>query len=511
MSKGPPETPRYLSYWAQWGEPTRFPVAEGRMSADVAVVGGGITGLTTALMLKRAGHRVVVLEAARVGGGATGGAYGRLSVLEAPVLAALERERGPAFARLYADAVTWGMAQIADTVEGLGIPCGFTRRPIVAFTTEAGGVEAVDSEVAAARRAEVPVEAVLDSDLPFPIEAGAYLPDQAQFDPLRYCRALARAVDDDHPAIFEGSRVVDVSEEGDRLVARTAGGARIDASWVVMACGLPPIDRGGFFARTVPLRAHCVALEGRGSLPVSMAVHRDPPARWLHSVPRNGGPPLLFVGGEDHFPGDGGDARDRFGRLEAYAREHFPVGEVVGCWSSQDYATADGVPMVGRVPFGSRRLLVATGLGRAGLALGPTAARILSDLVMGRPSRWAGAFAADRARFTPSSWDRVRAQATTVGMVGRHIPPVGAGETPESLAPGTGGICVRSGEPVAAFRDWDGTLRVLTSACTHRGCPVAWNPTEQTWDCPCHGSRFGTDGRVLHGPATKPLEPAGRD
>lgn len=505
MSQSPTRGFRYPSYWIQTADRQDFPVAHGTTSVDVAVVGGGITGLTTAFLLKRAGFRVGVLEAGQLAGGATGGSYGRLSALEAPPFATLEKERGTEGARIYAEALRWGLAQISDTVEELGISCGFTRRPALAYTTETDATGAIDVEVAAAQRAGLAVEPVADSDLPFPIEAGAYLPDQAHFHPLKYCLALARFIDGDGSAIFEDSRATRVSEEGDRLVVRTAGDARISAQWVVMACGLPPLDRGGFFARTVPLRSHCVALEGRGSLPDSLSIRCDEPARWVHSVPRSGKSPLLLVGGEDHPIGNGEDARDRYSRLEAYAREHFPVGNVEGCWSSQDYATADSIPMIGRVPFGSSHLLVATGLRRGGLTMGPAAARVLSNLVMEKPTPWGSLFEASRARFAPSSWDRVRAQAATAGD-GRSAWPAGGGDAPESVAPGAAAICTRNGEPLAVFREPGGTLHVLSAACTHRGCQVAWNAAERTWDCPCHGSRFGIDGGVLHGPAVTPLQ-----
>jgi glycine/D-amino acid oxidase-like deaminating enzyme/nitrite reductase/ring-hydroxylating ferredoxin subunit len=506
MTHGANSGPRYPSYWKQTNEPSEFPPANGPTSVDVAVVGGGITGLTTAFLLKRAGLRVAVLEADRVGGGATGGSFGRLSALDALAYATIERERGPEAARTYAAANQWGLAQISDTVHDLDIDCGLTTRPALAYTAEPDGVEEIEREVAAARRAGLAVERVDDSDLPFSIEAGAYLPGQAHFDPLRYCLALARFVDGDGSAVFEGSRVTGVAEDTEPLSVQTRGNARILASWVVMSCGLPPLDRGGFFARTVPVRSHCVAIEARAEdLPDSMAMSSHEPFRWLQAVPRPGERPLLLVGGEDHRLGEGADARDRYARLEAFARQHFPVGEVAACWSTQDYATTDGIPMIGRVPFGSSHLLVATGLRRGGLTLGPAAARILSEMVMERPSPWTGLFEADRSRFTPAAWESARTQTSAARRMGRGRTPQGDLAPPETVPPGSAAICSRDGESVAVFREEDGTLHVVSSICTHRGYQVAWNPVDRTWDCPCHGSRFGIDGQVLHGPAVFPL------
>jgi glycine/D-amino acid oxidase-like deaminating enzyme/nitrite reductase/ring-hydroxylating ferredoxin subunit len=497
--------PQFPSYWTQTSERSEFPTARGRIQVDVAVVGGGITGLTTAFLLKREGLRVAVLEADRVSGSATAGSLGRLSALGALTYATLESERGAEAARTFAAANQWALEWIVETVGEVGIDCALRARPVLTYTTEPDGVEAIDREVAAARRAGLAVELVEESDLPFPIKAGAYLPSQAQFHPLQYCLGLARFVNGDGSVVLEGSRVTEVIEDSEPLSVQTSGGARILASWVVMACGLPPFDRGGFFARTVPLQSHCLALEATAPLPDAMSMSSDEPVRWLQSVQRPGRSPILLVRGEDHRAGEGEDAREYFARLEAFARRRFRVGEVAASWSSQDYAAADGIPMVGRVPFGSPRLLVATGLKKGGLTMGSAAARIMSDLVVNRPNPWAPLFEAGRSRFPPSAWESARAQATTTEGAGRSPRPPGQENAPETVSPGSAAICTQDGESVAVFRDQDGTLHVLSSTCTHRGCQVAWNSAERTWDCPCHGSRFGLDGQVVHGPAVTPL------
>jgi glycine/D-amino acid oxidase-like deaminating enzyme/nitrite reductase/ring-hydroxylating ferredoxin subunit len=496
---GPP--PRYSSYWKRTTAPSRFSPASGRIHVDVAVVGGGIAGLTTAFLLKSAGLRVAVLEADRVGGGASGASLGRLTALERLTYAAMEQARGREATRTYAAANQWALTWITEIVHRLGIECALHPRPGLVYTTDPNSTRAIEREIAAAGRAGLAVQGVDASDLPFPIEAGGYVPDEAHFNPLRYCQGLAHVINVDGSSVFEGSRVVEVDGETQPLSVQTSGGARILASWVVMASGLPPIDRGGFFARTVPFQTHCVALEAKTPLPTSMALGSIGPVRSLVSVPRPGQLPLLLVQGEEHRPGAGGDARDHYAGLEAFARQHFAVGEVAARWASQGYAATDGIPLVGRVPFGSPHLLVATGLGTGGLTMGSAAGRIVADMILDRPNSWLGLFEAGRSRFPPSVWDKLRNEFA--GTAERSWK--GQEDPPESVPPGSAAICRLDGESVAVFRDHDGTLYVLSSTCTHRGCQVVWNPAERTWDCPCHGSRFGLEGQVLHGPAVSPL------
>lgn len=499
-------TTENVSYWKQTANGAAYEPLREERSVEVAVVGGGIVGLTTALLLKRAGIRVAVLEARALGVGTTGYSTAKLTSLHKLVYADLEREIGESGTRMYAEANEWGISAIGALVEELRIDCRFERRPALTFTTDPDRTDEFEGEVEAARRAGLPVTAVVDSDLPFPIAAGILLEDQASFHPLRYCLALAREVHGDGSVIYEGTRVVDVEDENP-LQLRTDTGAAIRAAQVVLACGMPFLDRSGFFARMQPTRSYCMAMRGATSVPESMSINVEEPTLSIRPLPTDDGERLLLLGGAGHHVGRSSDGTEgNYRILEDFGRRRFGAEEVVARWSAQDYVTLDRTPMVGRMPFGPESILVATGFAKWGLAMGTAAARILCDQILDEVSPWAQPFDASRSQL-PDKLGKVikEGMGDAKRFVGDRLRQGSAPEVDE-LAPSTGAICRHDGKAVAAFRDTDGRLHLLSPTCTHLGCRVVWNESEHSWDCPCHGSRFSVLGEILNGPAVRPLE-----
>lgn len=251
-----------------------------------------------------------------------------------------------------------------------------------------------------------------------------------------------------------------------------------------------------------PTRSYIVA--ARVSQPVlrDMHISAGDPIRSLR--PAAGGE-LVLVGGESHRVGQEPDTLERYRALEAFAREHFPVEAITHRWSSQDFVSVDGLPYVGRMPF-TERVLVGTGYAKWGLTLGTAAAMELTAHVRGREALWGDLFDARRINPRRSLMGTTeRGLDFTKRMVGDRARALRAPDA-EELKPGEGAIAKHQGERVAAYRTAEGELRVVSPVCTHMGCYVTWNPAETSWDCPCHGSRFGTDGRVLQGPAVRDLE-----
>ncbi len=312
--------------------------------------------------------------------------------------------------------------------------------------------------------------------------------------------ALAAQIPGDGSHVFEQTRVQGVEQGPPARVL--AGGHVVTAQTVVVATGMPILDRGLYFARETPVRSYVVA--GRAAWKAhGMYISAGTPTRSVRTHPVEG-EELVLVGGESHKPGTG-DPVQSYARLERFAREHFAVDEVAYRWSTQDYVTADGMPYVGRLwPF-SDRILTATGYRKWGLANGTAAAMMLSDRILGRENRWAQAF--DPMRIKPLAAapgvlkegiqdgfylvaDRIRKRASVTGLGPDEGRVVGSGLT-----------------QAAVYRDADGELHAVSARCTHLGCIVSWNGAERSWDCPCHGSRFDLDGRVLQGPAVNPLRP----
>jgi Rieske Fe-S protein len=271
---------------------------------------------------------------------------------------------------------------------------------------------------------------------------------------------------------------------------------------VVVATHLPFLDAGGFFARAHPYRSYAMAVRTAGPRPRGMYISAESPTRSVRSTPDA----WVLLGGEGHKVGQDDDTRRRYEALERWAREHYEVAEVGYRWSAQDYESVDGLPYVGRLTPASDRILVATAFRKWGMSNGTAAGMILRDLMAGRENPWAETFAATRlapgASVKTLVTENLDAGKRFIGDRLRSWRPRPAAEIP----PGRGEIADLDGETVAAYRDDAGVLRAVAPDCTHLGCRVSFNTAERSWDCPCHGSRFDVDGRVIQGPAVRDLE-----
>jgi glycine/D-amino acid oxidase-like deaminating enzyme/nitrite reductase/ring-hydroxylating ferredoxin subunit len=484
-------------------EPRSFPTLDRDARADVAVLGGGIVGITTALLLREAGLDVVLLEADRLAHGVRGHTTAKVTSQHGLVYARLRARFGAEGARTYAEANQAALEWIADRVASDAIECDFRRRPAYAYVTSERSRGKLEDEARAADEAGLPAWLAETVPLPFDLEAAVRFDNQAEFHAGRYLGALADRLAAAGARVFEHTRAVEVINDGDRVV-KTPGGD-VTAGHVVVATHYPFLDRSLAFARVSPQRSYAILCRIAGALPEGMFISGDSPSRSVRAVPLEG-EELLLVGGEGHKPGTGGDTRVRYRRLEAFAREHWDVRSVDYRWSAQDNTTLDGVPYVGPLTPWDGRVLMATGFAKWGMTGGTAAAIILADRVQDKENAWAGLF--DPSRLTlRASARRFLTENAQVGLrfVGDRLMKPGL-RSLEELRPGEGDIVRHDGEKVAAFRDDDGTVTAVAPVCTHLGCQVNFNAAERSWDCPCHGSRFAVDGSVLHGPAVHRLE-----
>ncbi len=473
-------------------------------AVDVAVIGGGITGLSTALALVEAGASVVLVEAGRICSGVTAYTTAKISSLHGLVYGGLIESFGEDVARAYGQANEEAIAQVQAWVTRYGIDCDFSRRSAYSYTTSAEKVGEVTSEVEAAQKLGLPASFTTTTELPFDVQAAVRFDNQAQFHPRQYCLALAAAIVAAGGRVHEGSRVVDVDDRKP-CVVRFADDVELHANHVVVATHLPFLDRGGFFAKCHPTRSYALAARlGEGAvIPEGMYLSVDQPTR---SVRAALGDSVVILGGEGHKTGQDDDTSRRYAALEKWSRDTFDVAAIEHRWSAQDYASADGLPYVGR-QLGGSNVFVATGFKKWGMSNGTAAALMMTAELTGKENPWASAFDATRQAAAFKSKDFYK---ENVNVAKRFVGDRLATMTPPdaaTLEPGEGGIVRIGGEKVAAFRDDDGVLHAVSPVCTHMGCLVAFNTAERSWDCPCHGSRFTVDGEVLAGPATDDLAP----
>jgi glycine/D-amino acid oxidase-like deaminating enzyme/nitrite reductase/ring-hydroxylating ferredoxin subunit len=495
---------RPKSFWLDTAERPAYPPLAADATFDVAVLGGGLCGITTALLLKRQGARVAVVEAGRVGGGATGYTTAKLTSLHTRIYTHLVSRFGADGARAYGEANEAGIAQVARVVEELAVDCDFRRKPSFTYAESAGEAESLREEAEAARALGLPASYTTDVDLPVPAAGAVRFEDQAEFHPIKYLAALARAIPGDGCEIFEHTPALGV-EAGSPITVKTAR-ATIAADHVVVATHFPFLDRGGYFARMHPERSYIVAAPLRGPAPQGMYISAESPTRSIRTTPHDGGE-LLLVGGEGHKVGHEPDTERRYAALIDWMRVHFDVGPVAWRWSTQDPVTVDRVPYIGKLHPGAGNLYVATGFAKWGMAHATAAGLILSDLLAGRENPWASLYDPSRVKPIAAAKDFVLENLDVAKrFVGDRLSHPDRQATLNVLEPGHGAIVSVGGKKVAAYRDERGELQLLSPTCKHLGCLVTWNPAERSWDCPCHGSRYATDGTVLEGPTVEPLD-----
>jgi glycine/D-amino acid oxidase-like deaminating enzyme/nitrite reductase/ring-hydroxylating ferredoxin subunit len=501
-----PATPldgKAVSLWVDTAPETSYSVLEEEIETDVAVIGGGIAGLTAAILLKRAGLRVVVLEAGRVGTGVTGHTTGKVSSLQRLVYGELRRSFGERGARTYGEANEAAIEQVAVLVESEAIDCDFRRVANYTYAESDEALERVKREVTFARGLGLPAVFTDSTPLPFPVRGAVCFSEQAQLHATKYLVGLAQAVAGDGSHMFEESRATGVDDGAPCRVATESGSVAADA--VIVATNFPILDRGLFFARCHPHRSYLIAVGLDGPLPDGTFISADEPLRSImphHDADRD----LLLIGGEGHRASDKVDAGERYGRLDAWAKERFPVLSLEYRWSTQDAIPIDGIPYVGRMSPFSKRVYVATGFRKWGLSNGTAAAMILADQILERPNPWARVFNSNRMKPLAGGprfvTENLRAGAR---LIRDRIASRGS-DLPE-LEPGEGRVVELGGEKLAVHTDGSGEVHAVSAVCTHLGCIVEWNGAEETWDCPCHGSRFDHAGGVIQGPATEDLAP----
>lgn len=493
------------SYWMDSTEPTSYPQAADDIRVDVAVVGGGIAGLSTAWELVRAGRSVAVLEADRVAAGVTGYTTAKLSALHTLIYAGIRLSRGAEAARLYATSQQRAIEHVARTAAELGVDCELERLDAYTYVESAEQVRQVEDEAEAAASAGLPASFVTDTGLPFPVAGAVRLERQAQFHPRRYLLGLAEAIAASGGAIYERTRVLDL-DEGEPCRLTTETGVTVTAGDVVVTTHYPVFDRALLFTRLVPHRELVIAAPIPADHdPGGMYITQADNTRSVRTAPYTDGRRLLIVTGESFTPGAGG-VGDRYGRLIAWTRERFGVKDIAYRWAAQDNHATDNIPYVGRLHPFAEHAYVATGFGGWGMSNGVMSGLLLASLITGEPIPWAGLYDPRRLHPLREAVPMLKAQAKVAGhFIGDRLHS--HADSVDDITAGTGAVVRVNGERCAVYRDETGTPHAVSATCTHLGCIVAFNDVERAWECPCHGSRFAIDGSVIQGPANRPLQP----
>lgn len=478
---------------------------EGR-DYDVIIAGAGITGVTTGLLLQKAGKKVLIAEAQCIAFGTSGGTTAHLNTFMDTPFYAMQRNFGEENARLVARSVKEALALIREQVKDLNINCSYWELPAYIFSQDEKQQKELEQIAKAA--ADCHVECQPSNTIPFPASflSALEFPGQACFHPTRYLLALAQEFEKAGGCLLENCRITAVEENVQYLVRSSQGD--FACSDFVYATHIPPGVNLLHF-RCAPYRSYAMAFKIDDPLLAEALVYDMYDPYHYYRAQEIDGEWFFIAGGEDHKTGHEENTEARFRQLETHVRKHFTVGEVVNQWSSQYFEPADGLPYIGNLPGHGDHMFVATGYGGNGMVYSGVASILLKQLVLKEKSDYQELYDPNRIKMIAGFSNFVKEAADVVGkLIGRLIPPEKI-QGLADIAMGEARIIKLDGQKLAVYKNEQGEIFALNPACTHIKCDIAWNNAEKTWDCPCHGSRFSYTGKMLTAPARKDLEVIG--
>jgi glycine/D-amino acid oxidase-like deaminating enzyme/nitrite reductase/ring-hydroxylating ferredoxin subunit len=497
--------PKYSEpYWLDSINQKSFPKCSKDIKVDVAIIGGGITGITTAYLLEKEGFKVAVLEADKIFSGTTGHTTAKITVQHDLIYDELINNLGEERAKLYYESNNKALEFVRNTINENKIECDFVEQNAYIYANSDKYINKITKELDAYNKLGIKGEYLENLPISVKLKAALVVKNQGQFHPLKYLNNLVQYIEKENGIIYENTQAVDIENEGDLKVI-TKDGYKVTCENLVICTHFPFYDGMGYFARMYPERSYVLGAKINGEYPEGMYLSADDPTRSLRYTPLPNGEKLILIGGESHKTGQSKSTLDHYEALKNFGETIFNIKDIPYRWSTQDLITLDKVPYVGHINSKYNNIYVATGYRKWGMTNGTSAALLIKDMIMEKKNPYT-------ELYTPSRFDAdpdIKNFAIMNADVAKNLVKGKLDITlrrAEDLELDEGDIVLIKGMRAGAYKDPDGKLHIVNNTCTHLGCELQWNNGERTWDCPCHGSRFSIDGKVIEGPAQKPLE-----
>lgn len=497
-----PEFPE--SFWTDSTDLPSFPRMDQDIHVDAVIIGGGITGITSAYLLANKGLKVAIVEADKLLNGTTGHTTAKITAQHDLIYDELITNMGTSKARLYYEANIEALEFIKETIEQDHIDCDFSTQDAYIYATTEEYAQKIQREAKAYEKLHIDGGLVDTIPLDINVKNALIMRNQAQFHPLKYLKHLVQNITEKGGLIFENTVAVNV-ETGTQPTVLTRDGGRVTANYILACSHFPFYEGLGLYsARMYAERSYVLAAKPKSKFPGGIYINAGKPTRSLRSVTINGEEMILIVG-ESHKTGQGIDTMKHYEALEAFGEQTFGLETIPYRWSAQDLTTLDKVPYVGAITSEQPNILIATGYRKWGMSNGTAAALLLCDTVLGKKNKFQSLYTPSRFYANPSLKTFFVENANVVSHLIKGKLEM-TNLNPNMLPNDEGAVISIKGERKGAYRDTEGKLHIVDTTCTHVGCEVEWNSGDRTWDCPCHGSRFSYTGEVIEGPAEKPLQ-----
>lgn len=498
-----------ISYWTDSIPPLNYSKLNKDLDVDVVIVGGGNSGLNIAYSLLKEGKSVVLVEDGSIGSGESGRTSAHLTAVLDSRYFELEKLYGTKNTKLIAESHMAAIALVEMISKAENIECDFERVSGFLFLHPSDKPETLEKEFKAATEAGLDV--LLHDMVPgIKNQPGPCLEftSQAKYHPLKFIHGLANAISKLGGQIYTNTHAKEIDENG--IVTRE--GYSVKARHIVVATNSPVNNRFLLHLRQYAYRTYVIgACVPKNS--VSNSLYWDTGEQegnsfvseyhYVRTQPYNEKYDLLICGGEDHPTGladitETPEEKDRYKHLERWARERFPIEDVMYSWSGQVLYAFDSLGYIGRNPMDKDNIYIVTGDNGNGLTYGSIAGIIITDLITGTENEFSEIY--KPSRFTLKAGD-VFIKEVVSGLFSYYKTKDSPEESIQAIRIGEGKIIKIDGKNYGAYRGYDDYLHLVDSKCTHLGCSIKWNNDEKSWDCPCHGSRFSNTGTVINGPA----------
>lgn len=493
-----------LSLWLKDGISNSFKSMEADEICDVLIVGAGVAGITTAYMLSDSGKSVILIDKDIPLNLTTGNTTAKFTFQHGVNYNSIIENQGLENAKLYYDAQIEAMNFVENLVFDNNIPCDFKKTYAMVYAENESDFKEIMKEYHAYKKLNIPCELV--EEVPYGLKGvgGLKVEDQIVLNPVKYCEFLLSQLSNKNIKVYEKTNVVDTINNGERIVITTDSGKRIQTNKLVVATGYPYYDAGGlFFTRLEASRSYLTAYANVDASE-GMLISNSSSA---HSIrfSNTDGINYLLIGGGAHKVGQEDSAMKSYEDLILFAKNNFNTSNLSYRWSAQDYESLDKIPYIGQITDHHKNVFVATGFKKWGMTNGTFAGLLISSLINNLDSKYTELFKPSRGEVkenigTLLSVNLNVAKELIKGKIAKDEVEL------KDIHIDTGGIIKFKGKRTGAYRDQNGTLHLVDSTCTHLGCELEYNNAERTFDCPCHGSRFNYEGKVIEGPANKDLK-----